>query len=82
MRHDVIVFSPIAHTAEVDLIGDLNWVSYEDWIPFNKPFMEGAVGCIVAMMWGWDSSLGVAYEIQWFKEQDKPIEYLKWPRGG
>lgn len=42
---------------------DSNWFSVMD-------------ECWVLMDTGWDLSKGVKYEINWFKEHNKPIQYL------
>jgi len=75
------IFCPIAHGHPMSIyggmppgeVGDKHW---QMWIDSGKYFMEGAIGCIVSTMKGWEVSPGVLNEIAYFKKAGKPIMYL------
>ena len=73
----VLVFSPITHSHPIGYTGLLNPKELPIWEELDLPFMEMSVGCIVAMLPGWQNSTGTANEIRWFVEQNKPIVYLE-----
>jgi hypothetical protein len=72
----VNVFAPIVHghvlaTAAKNLKND-----HEFWMAVNAPFMEPAIGVIVAQLPGWQDSIGIKAELAYFSEAKKPIVYL------
>lgn len=73
------VYSPIAHTHPIALHGKLDPLDHTIWLPFNAAMMEASHGLIVALLPGWDSSLGVQHEIDYFARAGKPIDRLSWP---
>ena len=74
------VFSPIAHTHSVAILGGLDPLNHEIWLPADTPLMRAATGLVVAMMPGWRDSFGVRFEIDEFDSAGKPIFYMRWPR--
>ena len=78
IRAGVPAFSPIAHTHGVAIEGNIDPMSHDIWLPADAPMMEAAGGLIVCMMEGWDTSYGIAHEIEAFKAAGKPIVYM-WP---
>lgn len=67
------VFSPIAHSHPIAIHGNLDAYGYETWLALDEAIMRGCVGLIVARMEGWETSYGVNWEINWFKE-NKGVE--------
>lgn len=81
------VYSPIAFTHGVAIHGGLDPLDLDLWLPFDETMMAKADSLIVARMQGWDTSKGIAHEIQVFADARKPIfdldpETLKMVRRG
>ena len=74
------IYSPIAHTHPVALYGEIDPLAHAILLPADYPMMKAAGGLIVAQMDSWEISYGIAQEIKTFKQLDRPIEYLEWPR--
>lgn len=72
----ICVFSPIAHCHPIALNANIDPLDAPFWIALNKPFMLAACGLIVSDMDGWFYSHGVQEEIKFFKDQEKPVEFL------
>lgn len=69
-----IVYSPITHSAPLARMGlDL---THEQWIAFDKPFMELCTCCVVVALYGWYESRGVQEEIKYFNEAYKPVFFV------
>jgi len=79
IERGLAVYSPIAHSHPVASIGGLDPLDHSLWMPLNEPMMRAAHGLFVLEMPGWDTSKGVAAEIDNFRKQDKPIKYITWP---
>lgn len=76
MKAGVPTFSPIAHSHPIACYGEMSLTDHELWMGLDRPHMEAAVGCIVAMLPGWEVSRGVAHEIDYFKAAGKPYYLL------
>lgn len=76
IKNGVKVYSPIAMTHAIAMAADLDPRDHNIWLPADQPFMNGAVGVIVAMITGWSESVGVMYEICEFERQHKTVMYL------
>ena len=72
LAQDVKVFSPIAHSHMIHTYAPSLPNTHEFWLGFDKHFVDLAHGLLVAALPGWDQSVGVAQEIEWFKEAKKP----------
>jgi Domain of unknown function (DUF1937) len=72
----VPVFCPIAHSHPIALLGGLEPLSHDIWLPADKPLMDGAAAMIVYMADGWDESYGVKVEIEHFRKAGKQVFYL------
>ena len=46
------------------------------WMRLNRKLMERCDALVVVMMDGWDKSLGVSLEIQFFEAARKPVKYM------
>lgn len=69
----VRVYSPIAHTHPLAMHGNLDPLDHSIWLPFDEAMMDAADCLIVAHMDGWDSSFGIAHEVEFFTKAGKPI---------
>lgn len=67
------IYSPIAHTHPIAVHGGLDPLDLSIWLPFDEAMMSAASVLIVARMDGWDTSKGVAHEIEFFETRGKPI---------
>ena len=76
IRERLPVFSPIAHSHSISLIGDLDPLSHEIWLAADAPLMAAAHGLIVVELPGWDESVGIAHEIEAFEAEGKPVVHL------
>jgi hypothetical protein len=73
VRAGVNVYSPIAHTHFVAIYGDLDPLDHSLWLKFDENMMSRADALIVAHMEGWQESVGIAHEIEFFERAGKPI---------
>lgn len=77
VRAGINVFCPIAHFHPIAILGGMDPLDYEIWVPANQPFIAAAFGLIVVMMNGWGESKGAAAEIDAFSAAGKPILYME-----
>jgi len=80
VRDGVRVFCPIAHSHPIAKHGCLDALDHETWMAADEGFMLTAHGLIVLKMTGWDSSVGVAQEIDTFSRFKKPVLFMEWPQ--
>ena len=73
-KHGHIAYSPITHSAPLARMG-LS-LTHEEWIEFDRPFMELCTRCVVVALDGWFESRGVQEEIKYFLGAYKPLLYL------
>ena len=71
VKHGHIVYSPITHSAPLGVK-----LTHEQWIAFDRPFMELCTRCVVVALDGWFESRGVQEEIKYFLGAYKPLLYL------
>jgi len=71
----VMCFSPITHSHPLTQYAELprDWGF---WFSFDQPIMRLCGKCIVLTLDGWDESVGVTDEIEWFEELSYPIKYI------
>lgn len=67
------VYSPIAHTHPIAVHGALDLLNHAIWLPFDEAMMEVSSVLIVAQMDGWEDSVGIAHEVKFFEERNRPI---------
>ena len=75
MGQGVNVYSPIAHTNPIAVMGDLPkgwdfWKQYDEW------FISRCNSVVVLMIDGWKESVGVQAEIAMAKEFGKPVSFV------
>lgn len=66
-------YSPIAHTHGLAIYGNLDPMDARIWFPLNDTMMAICDVLIVARMPGWSESVGVAREIEHFRDRRRPI---------
>jgi len=71
----VEVYSPIVHNHPIDQV--LGRQSSQFWLSFDEPFMLVSKGLIVCKLATWQDSRGIAYEIGYFEQLQKPIIYME-----
>ena len=69
------VFSPIAHTHPVAVVGDLP-KGFDFWREYDWWFVSRVDAVYVLMLDGWKDSIGVASEIIMANDLNIPIKYL------
>lgn len=75
----VPVYSPIAHTHPIAVLGEIDPYAHDIWLPADRPLMEAAHGMILLMMPGWRESRGIWHEVEHFWRAGKPVVPLAWP---
>jgi nucleoside 2-deoxyribosyltransferase len=70
------VYSPIAHTHPIAIYAGIDPLAHAIWLPFDEAMMDAADACVVAMMDGWNRSVGIAHEIAYFQKAGKPVYLL------
>jgi nucleoside 2-deoxyribosyltransferase len=73
LRAGIKVYSPIAHTHPVAIHGDIDPHDHAIWMPFDQAMMDVCDSLIVAHLPSWETSKGVAIEIEVFEKAGKPI---------
>lgn len=85
MQQGFIVYSPIVYTHPLwrlsqstkpgcTLHGLGEW-KHEDWLEFDRHMMERCDKCLVLAIDGWDTSKGVALEMDYFTKAGKPVYF-------
>lgn len=73
IRARVRVFCAVTHTHGIHYYG--NFPEDYDWMAFYEIFMHRCDSLIVAQMEGWEESIGVRAEIDYFTKAGKPVYY-------
>ena len=68
---EVNIFSPIAHGHM--LRAHMTPRPHAWWMGVDRPYMDAALGLIVAKLPGWDRSDGVQTEMMYFAQHLKPV---------
>lgn len=77
LKAGVMAFSPIVATHAVAQYGGIpHEIDNPMWLRLDEALMRAAAGLIVVMMNGWEQSVGVAHEIDFFERVGKPIIYM------
>jgi hypothetical protein len=80
IKSGVSVYAPIVMTHPIAIHGDLmgfhNDPDSFDWIKFDEAMMNVSDALLVAKMLTWEVSVGIKYEINFFRKAGKPIYYL------
>lgn len=70
MKAGLVVFSPFVHCHPLHVYGAMGGqTDFEAWRRVDETMMRKACGLIVCKLPGWDESIGVAAEIDWFESR-------------
>ncbi|MFG1399808.1 DUF1937 family protein [Roseixanthobacter pseudopolyaromaticivorans] len=73
VERGIKVFSPIVHSHHVAEIGRIDPLSHDLWMTQNEPFMRAASVLVAVRLPGWEKSVGMAMEAEFFQRAGKPI---------
>jgi hypothetical protein len=73
---DFNFYCPIAHTHPIADYGDIPLADHEIWLPFDEPLLLRCDELWVVGMKGWQESKGLAWEMQKFREIERPIYFI------
>lgn len=72
MHLGVLVFSPISHTHPIAITCGLP-TDAEFWLKYDETFVEWAEILVILNIDGWETSKGVAREVEIFNDGTKPL---------
>jgi hypothetical protein len=67
IKNGVTAYSPIAHTHAIALAANIDPLDHSIWLPFDEIMMAYCDAMCIALMDGWQDSIGVRYEIEQFR---------------
>jgi hypothetical protein len=72
------VFSPLTltHPLDVALQREGKEVNSEYWVAFDEPYMAMCSGIVILKLDGWESSRGIAHEINFFASRKLPVYFM------
>ena len=70
------VFSAIAQRYSFCEHADLDLLDHDLWLEQDEFFMAACDALVVAQFTGWEDSYGIAQEVNYFRDNNKPIHYL------
>jgi Domain of unknown function (DUF1937) len=73
LRIGVKVYSPICHTHPIAMCGNIDPLDHAIWMPFDEAMMRVCDMLIVAHMPSWETSKGIAMEVEHFEKAGKRI---------
>lgn len=76
IRLGYAVFSPIAHSHPIAMIGGIDHLS-PVWYEADLPLLHACSRVIVLKLDGWDTSRGVSIEERIAREMEKPVMYME-----
>ena len=76
LKRGLTVFSPITHTHPIAMHAGIDPLDYKIWLPCDRMRMDTSDALLVAMMRGWEASVGIQHEIDYFMETNKPVHFL------
>lgn len=78
IKKGYIVYSPITMTHPIDvmLAGEGATLGSNFWVSFDEAFMDACSEIFVLQIEGWENSDGIRREIEYFKKQGKPVNYI------
>jgi len=75
MQQKLDAFSPISYGHQFALRGDAQ-TDHEWWMTFNEQLLMASREMHILMLDGWDTSAGVAHEIEFANRYHIPIHYI------
>lgn len=77
MLNDIPVISPIAHAFGISTHGGIDHLDHEFWMRQCQPLMEKCDGMILCQLDGWQESVGIEMERDWFLAARRPVIQMK-----
>jgi hypothetical protein len=73
-----IVYSPLTMTHPIDLVmANGHTLGSKFWVDFDEAFMEVCSEMVLLCLSGWERSSGVARELAFFRERNRPISFIE-----
>jgi hypothetical protein len=60
------------------MAGDTNTLGSDYWVTFDEAFMAICAEMVVLQIEGWDNSVGIRREIDYFRSSGKPVRFWKY----
>ncbi len=76
MRQGHVVFSPIAHSHNIEMMGLPEPQSGHFWQQQDEPLLAKASRLLVLTLPGWLDSKGIEWEIELAESMDLPVAYI------
>ncbi len=73
IKKGINAYSPIAHTHSIALYGNLDPHDYSLWLPYDNLMLSKVDSLFIAEMAGWEESIGIKHEVEFFLKTGKPI---------
>lgn len=77
MKQGTNVFCPIAHSHPIEIHGMDEIEGHDFWLKQDFAVLSRCTKLVVYMMPGWKESIGIGREIEFAKQHQIPIEYIK-----
>ena len=77
MDQGEVVFSPIAHSHPIELVGQPKKPTHDFWMRQDRPILQHAAKLAVLMLPGWQNSKGVSEEVMIAHALHLPVEYIE-----
>ena len=75
MSQGKFIISPVAHTHPIAQAGNLPY-GWDYWQRYDYLLIDACDEVYVLTIDGWDSSIGVGYEVQYAQSTGKPVTYI------
>jgi hypothetical protein len=76
MQEGHCVFAPIAHSHPIEVHGMDVVEGHDFWLKQDAAVLERCTKLVVYKMPGWKKSIGIAWEMNFAKENNIPIEFI------
>lgn len=76
LQAGITCYSPIAHTHPIAIHAGIDPLDHGIWIPFDESMMSRADALLIATMDGWEQSKGIAFEVEFFQQRGKPVQFV------
>lgn len=76
LERDCDVFCPIAHGHGACIHGGLKALDGKFWTEIDQKHLDRAEVLLIAELPGWQESIGVQYEKDFFEEVGRPVYYI------
>lgn len=76
MKRGLIAVSPIIVSHEVSKNSDIDPLSHEIWLAYDEGLLARCDLLIIAMLEGWEESVGIAWEIDYCERNNKAYVFL------